>query len=126
MVVFELHKIELDYCPVCFGVWFDAGEIELLLRTESAGTSLSEFELERPKSPVIEAKRPCPLCRNLMIKMTTPNQDIIIDQCPNNEGFWFDRGEVVDALRQFVHNEKESDITIRAVMAFLGDALSDG
>jgi len=35
MIVVEHSKIELDYCTGCRGVWFDSGELELLL--ESAG-----------------------------------------------------------------------------------------
>ena len=30
MIVVEHEHIELDYCPDCAGVWFDAGELDLL------------------------------------------------------------------------------------------------
>ena len=30
-----LHDIQVDRCPDCLGVWFDAGEAESLLRDES-------------------------------------------------------------------------------------------
>ena len=33
MFVVEYKQIELDYCHTCKGVWFDAGELELLLET---------------------------------------------------------------------------------------------
>ena len=33
MIVVEHKKIELDYCVKCSGVWFDSGELELLLDT---------------------------------------------------------------------------------------------
>jgi len=35
MIVVEHEDIELDYCTNCNGVWFDSGELELLL--EAAG-----------------------------------------------------------------------------------------
>ncbi len=38
MVVIEYRSIELDYCVGCMGVWFDQGEIELLL--DDAGIAL--------------------------------------------------------------------------------------
>ncbi len=42
MIVVEHEQIELDYCVNCFGVWFDAGELGLLLETmELEGTALS-------------------------------------------------------------------------------------
>ena len=33
MIVVEHNKIELDYCLNCHGVWFDSGELELLLKS---------------------------------------------------------------------------------------------
>jgi hypothetical protein len=33
----EQHGIQVDRCPDCLGVWFDAGEAEALIRAESAG-----------------------------------------------------------------------------------------
>ena len=34
-LIVEYDRIELDYCPSCGGVWFDSGELDLLL--EAAG-----------------------------------------------------------------------------------------
>ena len=33
MIVVEYHDIELDYCTGCKGVWFDSGELTLLLES---------------------------------------------------------------------------------------------
>ena len=33
MVIAEHQRIEVDYCTKCSGVWFDAGELELLLES---------------------------------------------------------------------------------------------
>ena len=33
----EYHGIEIDRCSECNGIWFDAGEAELLTEKESAG-----------------------------------------------------------------------------------------
>ena len=37
------HEIQVDRCPDCLGVWFDAGEAEILIRSES-GTFGSIFK----------------------------------------------------------------------------------
>jgi hypothetical protein len=37
LIVEEYHGIEIDRCPECHGIWFDAGEAELLIDKESAG-----------------------------------------------------------------------------------------
>jgi hypothetical protein len=31
------HGIQIDRCPDCHGMWFDAGEIDLILKEEDAG-----------------------------------------------------------------------------------------
>ena len=33
MIVVEYQRIELDFCPDCRGVWFDKGELQLMLET---------------------------------------------------------------------------------------------
>ncbi len=68
MIVVEHDNIELDHCTTCQGVWFDSGELELLL--ESSGlespppfldTILNAVEASSP-----EKKRKCPICRQKM------------------------------------------------------------
>ena len=44
MLVVEYHNIELDYCNSCKGVWFDYGELELLL--ESRGLEETKVFLD--------------------------------------------------------------------------------
>jgi hypothetical protein len=31
------HGLQIDRCPDCHGMWFDAGEIEMILKDEDAG-----------------------------------------------------------------------------------------
>lgn len=33
----EYHGVEVDRCAECHGIWFDAGEAELLMEKENAG-----------------------------------------------------------------------------------------
>ncbi|NIV72594.1 MAG: hypothetical protein GWN16_11560, partial [Calditrichae bacterium] len=28
MMILEYNEVELDYCPICGGVWLDQGELE--------------------------------------------------------------------------------------------------
>ena len=46
VVVAEHQRIEVDYCTKCSGVWFDAGELELLLESsalEKVGLNMAEI-----------------------------------------------------------------------------------
>jgi len=101
MIVVEHENIELDYCLSCSGVWFDAGELELLLETfqlEEAELSPDSI-LTSPEAESGEKKRRCPLCGRKMKKATVGhNPEVLIDACPQGEGLWFDKGEVVQLI----------------------------
>jgi hypothetical protein len=95
MIVVEHEKIELDYCVNCSGVWFDAGELELLLETmELEGTALSlDNILTSPEAKSAEKKRRCPICGEKMKKATVGHKpEVLIDACPQGDGLWFDSG----------------------------------
>jgi Zn-finger nucleic acid-binding protein len=89
-------KIELDYCSVCHGIWFDRGELELLLDTLTRGTTseLVNSLMQRPQQKVSEKNRKCPICRRQMRKIDIGSgQELIIDVCDAGHGLWFDGGE---------------------------------
>jgi len=70
MFVVEYKQIELDYCHSCKGVWFDAGELELLLEAgglKGAKQPLGDV-LKLPDAQTLEKKRRCPICTTNMKK----------------------------------------------------------
>lgn len=68
MIVVKHSKIELDYCTNCHGVWFDSGELELLV--ESAGLEglepLPANMAGSTEARSAEKKRKCPICLQKM------------------------------------------------------------
>ena len=124
MFVVEYKQIELDYCHSCKGVWFDAGELDLLL--EAAGLkhvrqTLGDV-LRLPEAHTSEKKRRCPICNINMKKVKIGGETgVMIDACIRHDGLWFDGGEVADLIkiiseRSTVKKETESEI-----MGFLKD-----
>jgi Zn-finger nucleic acid-binding protein len=102
LIVVEYHDVELDYCHRCKGVWFDAGELELLLR--SHGFQQAKAFLDRilgaQEAASPEKKRKCPICGHRMKKAAIGEQpEIFIDMCHDEHGLWFDGGEVTQLLR---------------------------
>ena len=97
MIVVEHNKIELDYCHACEGVWFDSGELELLLESINLENTLDFLNdiLDSPEARSAEKKRKCPICNQKMRKVNI-NQDaeLLIDACQRGEGLWFDGGEM--------------------------------
>jgi Zn-finger nucleic acid-binding protein len=86
-------------CAECKGVWFDSGELELMLKTHQA-EGIDEFLEEMRNSPEAktdENKRKCPICSRKMDKKDVGGDPkVIIDTCSNRHGLWFDGGEVVE------------------------------
>jgi Zn-finger nucleic acid-binding protein len=104
MFVVEYKKIELDYCDNCKGVWFDSGELELLLGSIGMPETKSMLEglLKSPPPSTPEKKRKCPICRRTMNKVNIGGPDhVVIDTCIRHDGIWFDGGEV-DHLIKFL------------------------
>ncbi len=124
MVVVEYQKIELDYCTNCEGVWFDCGELELLLKAKSSGeTCLPEKGVIRSSDvKTAEKKRKCPICGRKMAKnLIGEKPEVLIDACPVGEGLFFDGGEVDALLHQVSPEKVASDTGSGRVLTFLKD-----
>jgi hypothetical protein len=123
MIVVEHENIELDYCVNCSGVWFDAGELELLLETmELEGTILSvDNILTSAEAESSEKRRKCPICGTKMKKATVGHEpEVLIDACPKGDGLWFDGGEVAQLITQL---PEKADSQGR-VITFLGEVFT--
>ena len=119
MIVVEHEKIELDHCLQCSGVWFDFGELELLVTVlQAEGANLSYTELLTPhEAKVPETRRKCPICGRKMDKVWLGKKPkVLIDRCPLGDGLWFDSGELQQVLREM------EPLASRDVISFLGDA----
>ena len=124
MIVVEHEQIELDYCVNCSGVWFDAGELALLLETmQLEGTGISvDSVLTSPEAKSSEKKRRCPICGNKMKKATVGHEpEVLIDACPRGEGLWFDSGEVGQLITQLSDKPSEESDSQGRVITFLGE-----
>jgi len=60
MFVIEYKRVELDYCHICKGAWFDAGEMELLLEIAGLkeGTQAIHDVLKLPEAQTAETPLP--------------------------------------------------------------------
>jgi Zn-finger nucleic acid-binding protein len=98
MAILEYEDVEVDYCLACGGIWLDAGEIELLFGDEKACADF--LTIGSPADAKGEKPRRCPICRAKMTKEATESDPpTIFDNCPNGDGLWFDKGELVEILQ---------------------------
>lgn len=125
MIVVEHHSIELDYSPDCGGVWFDAGEIELLREMMGVESSGQESLHLRPEAASIEDKRRCPICGRKMKKVSLGHEpELRIDTCPDEHGIWLDQGETGQFVSHLAaHGTHDADSQER-VISFLGEVFN--
>lgn len=123
MIVVEHESIELDYCLNCLGVWFDSGELELLMESmqlEKTGLSLDNI-LTCPEACSSEKKRKCPICGKKMKKATVGHTpEVLIDACLRGDGLWFDDGEVGQLITQLPDKPADTEGSQGRVITFLG------
>ena len=122
MIVVEYNNIELDYCNSCKGVWFDSGELELLL--ESYGLEETKVFLDgifkSQEAVSSEKKRNCPICGRKMKKTEVGGQPVIlIDICHDEHGLWFDGGEVIQLVRRLAGAHPPKHDSREQVIGFL-------
>lgn len=117
LIVAEREGIELDVCPWCHGLWFDAGELALLAERLGRTLRVPEGALERASTA--EKARSCPRCDKPMDKVllgTAPG--VLLDRCAGH-GLWFDHGELGTLVRQLSAAPGSHPA---AVLAFMGEA----
>ena len=127
LIVVEYHNIELDYCSNCKGVWFDAGELELLLKSYGLEEPKTFFDgiFSSQEAPSQERKRKCPICGRKMKKTAIGGQpQILIDVCREKHGLWFDGGEVAQLIERLAGEQAPKRGSHEHVMSFLGEVFA--
>lgn len=119
LVIVEWDGIELDVCIHGHGLWFDTQELKQLFRRAAVPETLSRLERDLLRLPEdgTRSKRRCPRCGAAMRHVKGPGDGhpVILDQCPEGHGLWFDEGE----LEEVVHAHLGNDPELRDVKEYL-------
>jgi Zn-finger nucleic acid-binding protein len=105
----KTEGLDVDVCFVCEGIWFDAGELEDVLKADAKDFDYIDVGREEFDGREIAGLyknidlKPgkCPRCGDdtLLVKGEYPGKHKVnIDICPKGHGLWLDGGEV-KALR---------------------------
>jgi len=120
----EYDKIEIDYCSVCHGIWFDRGELELLIDTLAGGATreLVNSLMQRPQKKVSEKSRGCPICHRKMRKIDVGSgREVLIDMCNAGHGLWFDGGESGAFIEQLNIDPPAGESPLNKALFFIRD-----
>ena len=102
-LMFE-KAFEIERCSTCYGLFFDPGEIEILLQNTVSGV----FDINRQQLSNINKDRyqqqqkfkyvKCPVCQVLMNRVNFGRRSgVIIDQC-RKHGVWLNNGEITHLM----------------------------
>jgi len=122
-LIVEYQDIELDYCPACHGVWFDAGELELLMASAGFDDFRRYLEgiLNAPEPDTPERKHKCPACGHKMKKAYIDRDNkILVDICKDGDGIWLDGGEIQHLVKTLAESSPDKGDS-QGVLAFIGD-----
>lgn len=97
----ELNKTNfggamIDACPNCAGLWFDDGELSLILQGEPEAMMQMDAHFQ-PGAATIDGERAlkCPRCETKLAPYPFAGQsDISLDRCESCNGVWIDNGEL--------------------------------
>jgi Zn-finger nucleic acid-binding protein len=107
MVAYELEGVEIDHCVSCGGTWLDGGELEQIAEVAGAPSE----DLARAVEAAGSGKRTrmrCPRCPTRLREIRIGDSPTVqVDHCPEGHGLWFDRGEMLTAIRAYA-GEKDA------------------
>lgn len=116
--------MEVDFCPICRGMWLDFDELDQL---EDVA-----FDQDNKKGSLVHREEnttlPCPHCGDRLQEFQYRLYSLKLDFCPiNRHGFWLDAGEderVLDIMRQRageIQRKSSAESEWKAVLKSLHD-----
>lgn len=90
----------IERCPVCYGLFFDPGELEKVLERGVSDAFVIDYKLLEKLADEQRERRetvkyiPCPVCGKLMNRINYGTKSgVVVDTC-RDHGAWLDAGEL--------------------------------
>ncbi len=90
-----LYNVEIDYCPKCFGLWFEENELYLAKDIKDENLKWLDIDLweDSSKFQIAKSKKLCPTDRLPFYEVQYGDSKIKVDVCNICKGVWLDKGE---------------------------------
>ena len=95
----KYKSIEVDRCESCEGMWLDYPELDQIEDTVLDSDELKGSMITRPS----EGELSCPKCQASMDQFRYRFNELWLDVCPEEHGFWLDKGEEKRVLELMGH-----------------------
>ena len=114
MQAVEYQGVEVDRCKNCKGIWFDAGENDVLRDKDAAAAIDTGDPLQGRETNEINRYR-CPKCNGGMMRMVDPQcPHIWYEECTSCRGSFFDAGEFTELTQDTMSDFFSRHATPRA------------
>ncbi|MBN1590444.1 MAG: zf-TFIIB domain-containing protein [Pirellulales bacterium] len=109
----EAGSVVVDVCEGgCGGIWFDHFELRKFDEPhEAEGEAL--LDVARDPSVFVDysVRRTCPVCDGVVMMRHpfSPQDNVIVDECPGCGGIWLDAGELAAIRTNFSSDEQRAE-----------------
>ena len=88
------HKVEVDFCPICLGVFFEKDELRQA--KDAKDKELNWLDIDLWKAPekfkISLSQKSCPFCQVPLYEVNYGDSKISLNVCNLCQGIWLDRG----------------------------------
>lgn len=105
------HRIEVQTCPSCEGMWFDPGQLKSL---ENEVFALDEHAKGTLVFSAATTACQCPACAAPLKRFNYRLYDLEMEYCDQGHGYWLDKGEDTRVLQLMKAEEKGIDRSMDA------------
>ena len=106
--------MELDICSGCSGMWLDSHELDAL----EDKAFKQDDEKGSLMTNVKDTSYPCPKCNVNLQSFRYRFNDLTLEQCSNNHGYWLDEGEDKKVLELMKQRKKDIKRSAKAENSF--------
>lgn len=106
-----LSGVEVDYCPRCYGLWFEENELQWAKDEQDRDLRWLDIDVWKDESQfrVSRGRKLCPLDRLPLYEVYYGDSSIKVDVCNICRGTWLDRGEFKDIVA-YLKEKQEHEV----------------
>ena len=105
------HKIGVNYCQSCKGMWLESRELEQL---ENEAFDFGEHAKGTLISGAAPTADKCPECNALLTRFRYRFYDLTMELCEHQHGYWLDPDEDTRVLELMKQEEAQLERKLRA------------
>jgi len=106
----EYLSIPIETCSNCGGMWFEKSELDQVEDTIFDQDELKNSLLTHVK----HSSKQCPVCENALNEFKYRWEELLLDYCPQDHGYWLDKGEIEKVLIYIQNFKDDLDRKLKA------------